>query len=443
MAEPARDSAGRFAKSAPPPLTPPPDAPPAPPKATTMPDAPPEFLDFFERRLAENERRTAAMLAQYQHEVARLERELTAHRAAEPTSKLPEPLAMPNKVKWTLDKFTGTGKASWSDWSFTFRSYMGSNGIALNPEASDPSYSTLTEPQNSALFFDLIGHVTDDARKTIKSAVTAGHITEGDGLAAWNCLIKRFRPSDVVSKHSVLQDYNACKLGGFLTMDAFIDAKLTLRAELENLGDPISMDSFISAVIMGLPEDYQSFTVAWFMHVDPKWDDIKKFTTFKHQITQYARLVTTSDNAHAVSTRECWDFANTGKCRFGDKCRYKHTKKPIRQVAIGKYADVTCKDCGQIGHISSSYGGCPKHEDLSPTTTPPQVAAAAQETTKHPTELPTIPVGLDGDNGLPPLPLNDAGALMAQEMEDGEAYVLSATEQNNMSSALADYVNFG
>ena len=103
MAEPARDSAGRFAKSAPPPLTPPPDAPPAPPKATTMPDAPPEFLDFFERRLAENERRTAAMLAQYQHEVARLERELAAHRAAEPTSKLPEPLAMPNKVKWTLD----------------------------------------------------------------------------------------------------------------------------------------------------------------------------------------------------------------------------------------------------------------------------------------------------------------------------------------------------
>ena len=117
-----------------------------------MPDAPPEFLDFFERRLAENERRTAAMLAQYQHEVARLERELAAHRAAEPTSKLPEPLAMPNKVKWTLDKFTGTGKASWSDWSFTFRSYMGSNGIALNPEASDPSDSTLTEPQNSALF---------------------------------------------------------------------------------------------------------------------------------------------------------------------------------------------------------------------------------------------------------------------------------------------------
>ena len=71
------------------------------------------------------------------------------------------------------------------------------------------------------------------------------------------------------------------------------------------------------------------------------------------------------------------------------------------------------------------------------------MAAAAQETTKHPTELPAIPVGLDGDNGLPPLPLNDAGALMAQEMEDGEAYVLSATEQNNMSSALADYVNFG
>ena len=50
---------------------------------------------------------------------------------------------------------------------------------------------------------------------------------------------------------------------------------------------------------------------------------------------------------------------------------------------------------------------------------------------------------IDGDNGLPPLPLNDAGALMAQEMEDGEAYVLSTTEQNNMSSALADYVNFG
>ena len=33
-----------------------------------MPDAPPEFLDFFERRLAENERRTAAMPGQYQHD---------------------------------------------------------------------------------------------------------------------------------------------------------------------------------------------------------------------------------------------------------------------------------------------------------------------------------------------------------------------------------------
>ena len=54
-----------------------------------------------------------------------------------------------------------------------------------------------------------------------------------------------------------------------------------------------------------------------------------------------------------------------------------------------------------------------------------------------------IPIDLDSDDGLPPLPLNDAGALMAQEMEDGAAYFLSTIEENNMPSALADYVNFG
>ena len=278
-----------------------------------------------------------------------------------------------NKVKWSVPKFsgaTGATSLSFSKWKFTFESYLGSNGIHLSYDqtSTGPRLSRdvcLNPTQCMRLYYDIVGHMDGEARESLQRAVEASAITVGDGVAAWEFLLRRFHRHDDVAMHALKIRYNTCKFSDFADMESYLLARYALLSQLNRHPDGsfVSTPTFISTVLFELPVDYLSFRSMWLRANHPTPLDSKGhhdlFLTFQQELVDYSRILNAGSEQLAMMS-------------------YEQRQTMLRE----RFKDHVCGACGTRGH-SSRWFGCPKHQHHDRFLRDPKEAAGTQGNTNR------------------------------------------------------------
>ena len=130
-------------------------------------------------------------------------------------------------------------------------------------------------------------------------------------------------------------------VANFTNMDAYILEFKQIATQLNNCGGKVD-DSLIKMwLLKGLPSDYNMvkfhvqaspaglsladtyLAIASFAATDPR------LTGSTHPAYKAGRRDRASTASEPKSEELCKAFAKTGKCNYGDKCKWKHVMKPV------------------------------------------------------------------------------------------------------------------
>ena len=123
-----------------------------------------------------------------------------------------------------------------------------------------------------------------------------------------------------------------------------VDESLLRMWYLKGLPSDYAMVKFqATAANMSLADTYTAITA--FAGTDPK------LTGSTHPARKQARRerATTASEPASDTREQCKNYAKTGECKFGDKCRWKHVKKPNGGTSNTGTTDEDCAHCKKNG----------------------------------------------------------------------------------------------
>jgi hypothetical protein len=129
---------------------------------------------------------------------------------------------------------------------------------------------------------------------------------------------------------------------------------LSLRSRLREMREDVSDVEFCSQVLESLPEETFGSVITAIL-LTPKdqigWEKMRTdLSTFWNRIcrkdgeAEDVALVSRAPEAnrgarHSRSNKVCFAFRDTGICRFGNRCRFKHVS-PAGQHNLGQMMDI-------------------------------------------------------------------------------------------------------
>ena len=206
------------------------------------------------------------------------------------------------------------------------------------------------ERSREEAYLTLTSTITSDVAYLI-STVTFGHVEEA------MCILR-----DKYTAVTTLQITVASREFGQMSMentgldvDAFIAAIKIEAGKVREMGETLSEIKMSATLVYGLlspdfdPIKCQLSDDRDLGNFDYIASKISNFAKFRGISSKKVKLVKKVDGYALATTErkqpECRNFKETGKCSYGEKCRYKHVK-PKDESKDGK----ECYKCGEHGH---------------------------------------------------------------------------------------------
>jgi hypothetical protein len=194
-------------------------------------------------------------------------------------------------------------------------------------------------------------------------------IETGDCYTFWQTATEYCVKPTLATVRSLIKDLSNAKKKSTQDVDAF---SLKIRQDLTKLTTitkRMTLPEFIQlfgacALIRGMPAEFVPIVTVLDAGEDQALDmekttkclrNFEQNQGFKPSDKKKTVLVAAANAAG--DDDDCRNFKNTGKCRFGDKCRYKHTagkgsKKPNPKPKADK-DDRHCSYCDRDGHLKA------------------------------------------------------------------------------------------
>ena len=211
-------------------------------------------------------------------------------------------------------------------------------------------YSLNTRPREEA-FLSLTSTVTADVAYLFAS-VPFGHVEE-----AMKILRDKYTAVTVLQKQTACRDFGLMSqelLG--LDVDAFAAAIKLETAKIRDIGLMMDETVMSATFINGLLPDFHVIKAQLsdetilgnFDLIVSKVSNYAKNTGLSNKKVKAKRV----DNMalqleQKKSQTECHSFRDTGECKYGESCRFKHVVKPKTSP---KEKDKECFKCGKTGH---------------------------------------------------------------------------------------------
>ena len=188
------------------------------------------------------------------------------------------------------------------------------------------------------------------------ASVEFGHVEE-----AMKILRDKFTAVTVLQKQAANRDFTLLsqESTGF-DVDSFAAAIKLEANKLRDMGLVISEVEMSSTFLNGLIQDFHVIKAQMADETG-----LGNFDLVVSKVSNYAKNCGLSNKkvkakkqeGFALSAssekkqNECHNFRDTGNCRFGDKCRYKHVKDKAKEESAKSDVDGFCSKCGKAGHL--------------------------------------------------------------------------------------------
>ena len=281
--------------------------------------------------------------------------------------------------------FDGT---NYSDWKYQMECelishdllrYIHGDPIPLDEESSSQRRGRLKT-------FSAIAKAMDLSQRHLVSSVTMG-----DSWAAWNSIANYYQRNSRANRRKLKREFNTLKIQDFESFGDFKTELNRLSALLASMGDTMDDETLLTALLDGVCENKELEPMVNIIDATSSicYDEAcRNIESFLHKkqtrgLTGNRRQSEQLNNLQtAKSKRICFKFRDTGRCKFGDKCRYLHKGSSRTSVCRNfqrtgkcKYGDKckfrhVSKQCEEGAHIHEEYGPASlffAHDDREPS----------------------------------------------------------------------------
>ena len=188
------------------------------------------------------------------------------------------------------------------------------------------------------------------------ASVEFGHVEE-----AMKILRDKFTAVTVLQKQAANRDFTLLsqESTGF-DVDSFAAAIKLEANKLRDMGLVISEVEMSSTFLNGLIQDFHVIKAQMADETG-----LGNFDLVVSKVSNYAKncglsnkkVKSKKQEGFALTAsaekkqNECNNFRDTGSCRFGDKCKYKHVKGKTKEEGSKSDVDGFCSKCGKAGHL--------------------------------------------------------------------------------------------
>lgn len=160
------------------------------------------------------------------------------------------------------------------------------------------------------------------------------HIEQGDAKGVWATLTREYERKTMSNKLRLIRSLMTMKMGRDkdghrMELSSYIQQIRMLVRQLNHLGETVSDTLMIAATIYGLEERFspmeavlesQDLTFDQVVERLKDWDENLKNKPgkFKHRYSEQVNAI------QETKTLLCFRWRNTGKCKFGEKCKFSH-----------------------------------------------------------------------------------------------------------------------
>ena len=264
------------------------------------------------------------------------------------------------KIETLLKEFKAklTGPSNFASWLVEMR------GIGKFRRWPDRLLDAHTAQQIGHIYYSMDTRAREEAYLALRSTVASdiaylfasvefGHVEE-----AMKILRDKFTAVTVLQKQAANRDFTLLsqESTGF-DVDSFAAAIKLEAGKLRDMGLHISEVEMSSTFLNGLLQDFHVIKAQMADETG-----LGNFDLVVSKVSNYAKncglsnkkVKSRKQEGFALTAsaekkqNECINFRDTGSCRFGDKCRYKHVKGKAKEE--NSKSNDECSKCGKTGH---------------------------------------------------------------------------------------------
>ena len=221
-----------------------------------------------------------------------------------------------------------------------------------DPDARAANSRTFTDAVRRECWFAVKASLSETITKKVK------HIPAGEVEQLLRAIRAGYYRNSVHTKYSLMANLQKIKLDQFQDLPSYIAELKHIQRRFLACDYKLQEDDLIFNMFRGLPVEYKPVIQALKLpRVTPLTLEqiVEQLEEFAQDPDVPGTTAKKPKDVALTSSELCRSFAKSGRCRFNDRCRFRHERRPSTQESKQQSKQRSkCTYCKRKGHISDN-----------------------------------------------------------------------------------------